>query len=45
MIFCAVTIKAQYLDAVVARQIDSVRIVHNIPSIAYGVIRNDSIVI
>lgn len=45
MIFCAVIIKAQDLDTIVARQIDSVRIAHNIPSVAYGVIRNDSIIV
>ena len=45
MIICAVNIKAQDLDTVVARQIDSVRIAHNIPSIAYGVIKNDSIIV
>lgn len=45
MIFCAVIIKAQDLDTIVARQIDSVRIAHNIPSVAYGVIRNGSIIV
>lgn len=45
MIFCAMIIKAQNLDSLVARQIDSLRIAHNIPSIAYGVIRNDSIIV
>jgi len=45
LIFSAVIIKAQDLDTIVAKQIDSVRISHNIPSIAYGVIRNDSIIV
>jgi len=45
LIFCVVNIKAQDLDTIVARQIDSIRVAHNIPSIAYGVIRNDSIIV
>lgn len=45
MIFSALIIKAQNIDTIVARQIDSVRIANNIPSIAYGVIRHDSIIV
>ena len=45
MIFCAMIIKAQNFDTIVARQIDSIRIAYKIPSIAYGVIRNDSIIV
>lgn len=45
MIFCAVIIEAQDLNTIVARQIDSLRIAHDIPSIAYGVIRHDSIIV
>lgn len=45
MIFSTLIIKAQNFDTLVARQIDSVRIANNIPSIAYGVIKNDSIIV
>lgn len=45
MIFRAVNMKAQNIDTIVARQIDSIRIANKIPSIAYGVIRHDSIIV
>jgi CubicO group peptidase (beta-lactamase class C family) len=45
MIFSALIIKAQNSNTIVAKQIDSIRIAHGIPSIAYGVIRNDSIIV
>lgn len=45
MISCAINLKATDLNTIVARQIDSMRIVYNFPSVAYGVIRNDSIVV
>jgi D-alanyl-D-alanine carboxypeptidase len=35
--------KLQNLNTLVAKQIDSIRMVYNSPSIAYGVIRNDSV--
>ena len=44
MVFSALFIKAQNIDTKVARQIDSLRIANNIPSIAYGVIKNGSII-
>jgi len=45
MISCAINLKATDLNLKVARQIDSMRIVYNFPSVAYGVIRNDSIIV
>lgn len=45
MIFSALIIKAQNIDTIVARQIDSLIIANNIPSIAYGLIKNDSIIV
>jgi D-alanyl-D-alanine carboxypeptidase len=45
MIFSALILKAQNIDKKVARQIDSLRIAYNIPSIAYGVIKNGSIIV
>ena len=45
MLLVAVCINAQDLNTLVAKQIDSIRIANNIPSIAYGVIRNDSVVV
>jgi D-alanyl-D-alanine carboxypeptidase len=45
MMFSALIIKAQNIDTIVARQIDSLRIANNIASIAYGVIRDDSIIV
>jgi len=45
MIFSAPFIKAQNIDTRVATQIDSIRIANNIPSIAYGVIKNGSVIV
>ena len=45
MILLTGIIKSQDLETIIARQIDSIRIEHNIPSIAYGVTRNDSIIV
>ena len=45
MILLAGIIQSQELETIIARQIDSIRIEHNIPSIAYGVTRNDSIIV
>lgn len=44
-VFSTVIIKAQNVDTVISRQIDSIRIANNIPSIAYGIIKNDSIIV
>lgn len=45
LIFCSFILKAQDLNTKIAQQVDSIRIAHNIPSITYGVIRNDSIIV
>ncbi len=45
LISCSVKQKDNVLNTAVARQIDSMRIVYNFPSVAYGVIRNDSVVV
>lgn len=45
LISCTVNNRANDLNTIVAKQIDSIRIAHNIPSVAYGVIRNDSIIV
>ncbi len=45
MILLTSIMKSQDLETIIARQIDSIRIEHNIPSIAYGVTRNDSIIV
>lgn len=45
MILNTVTVIPQDLEKIIAKQIDIIRIEHNIPSIAYGVIRNDSILV
>ena len=45
LISCSVNQKDNALNTTVARQIDSMRIVYNFPSIAYGVIRNDSVIV
>ena len=45
LISCSVNQKDNALNTTVSRQIDSMRIVYNFPSIAYGVIRNDSVIV
>ena len=45
MNFNALFIKGQNIDTIVARQIDSIRIANNIPSIAYGVVKNGSVIV
>lgn len=45
IVFSASIAKSQNIDTEIARQIDSIRITHNVPSIAYGIIRNDSIIV
>lgn len=45
LISCNVNKGTKDLNGIVASQIDSIRIAHNIPSIAYGVIRNDNVLV
>jgi len=45
MVACTVNQKENALNMAVAKKIDSMRIAYHFPSVAYGVIRNDSIVV
>jgi CubicO group peptidase (beta-lactamase class C family) len=45
LIVSAFNLKASDLNTKVARKIDSMRVVYHFPSVAYGVIRNDSIIV
>lgn len=45
LIFSSFILKSQVLDTIVANKVDSIRIKHNIPSVAYGIIRNDTVIV
>jgi len=45
LIACVFNLKAIDINGKVARQMDSMRVVYHYPSLAYGVIRNDSVLV
>jgi D-alanyl-D-alanine carboxypeptidase len=45
LISCSVNQKKNDLNTMVSKQVDSMRLLYNFPSVAYGIIRNDSIVV
>ena len=45
LILCQEKLYSQEINDYVSQKIDSMRKVYNFPSVAYGVIRNDSIIV